>query len=72
MPVQIVNPVLSGESVRFSFQSMAGRTYEAQWRGALDTSPWQTFTTLTGTGEMLTVTNQNTSDAERFYRVETK
>jgi hypothetical protein len=72
MPVEIINPVLSNGSLRFSFLSVMGRMYEGQWRNALDTSSWQTFTTVAGTGNMLTITNQNTMGGQRFYRVETK
>jgi len=71
-PVQILNPVMSGGSLQFSFQSVEGRMYEAQWRDALDTGLWQTFATVAGTGGLLTVTNWNANGVERFYRVETK
>jgi len=72
LPVQIINPVVSGTALSFSFQSVAGRTYDAQWLTTLGGAGWQTFATVPGTGGMVAITNSNTSGTQRFYRVETK
>lgn len=73
LPVQILPPELSQGRLIFSFQTQAARSYEIQARdGFADGAPWQTLSTVPGTGGLVTVTNQTTPFAPRFYRVETR
>jgi hypothetical protein len=71
-PVTLVNPRWVGGSFAFSFSSLAGASYSAQYAPSLPATSWQVLANLTGTGSTLNVTNRNPSSAARFYRVETR
>jgi hypothetical protein len=72
LPVALLNPVHGGSSFSFSFQSLAGMNYAAQFSGDLGTANWTTLATLAGTGAEMTVSHTNPPAGPLFYRVRTE
>ncbi len=54
-PVNLLNPQAVGANFQFSFQSQMGFTYAVQYATNLVAGGWQTFTTVTGDGTIVTV-----------------
>ena len=48
---------------------MPGKTYEVQYKDALDAALWQTLQVVPGDGSLKTITNLTTTPAERYYRL---
>lgn len=55
-------------SVAFSFQSLAGQTYQVESKGSLSTTNWQLLQTITGDNSLKNFTNALTT-TNRFYRL---
>ncbi len=69
-PIVISNPAFSGGAFTFSFGTQNGVNYAAQFTTPLSGSnTWQTFTSLSGNGSPMTVTDPNATNGERYYRV---
>jgi hypothetical protein len=62
-------PVKTGGNFKFTWISMANIVYQAQYKTNLLQANWIAFSTNTGTGSTLSVTNFIGSDPRRFYRV---
>ncbi len=69
--VVIQNPVISSGALHFSFATQVGLNYTVQFTDSLAPLNWQGVTNFTGVGATVSVTN-NTTSAERFYRVRTQ
>ena len=68
--ILITNAHLNGSSFTFSFPTEIGKSYSAQAAPSLSAPiDWQTFTSVTGNGSLVTVTNLNLAPEARFYRV---
>ncbi|MGO8839026.1 MAG: protease pro-enzyme activation domain-containing protein [Limisphaerales bacterium] len=63
------SPVETGGKFKFSWNSMASVVYQSQYATNLLQANWTPFSTNTGTGLALSVTNSLGSDSHRFYRV---
>ena len=64
------NAHLNGSSFTFSFPTEIGKSYSAQVAPSLSAPiDWQMFTSVTGNGSLVTVTNLNLAPEARFYRV---
>jgi hypothetical protein len=70
--VDLSNPRWIGGDFVFSFSSVAGATYSAQYAPSLPANNWQNLVNLTGSGSVMNVTNKSPSAITRFYRVESK
>jgi hypothetical protein len=69
-PLVILNPVLAGGSLSFSFPTEAEKAYSVQFAPTCAVPlDWQTFTNVAGNGSIATVTDANLSATRRFYRV---
>lgn len=71
-PLQLLNPVVTGNQFQASFSAAAGKSYVVEWRGFVNTSAWQTLTNFPVPS---TPTNLSFTDilsaTQRFYRVTT-
>jgi hypothetical protein len=63
------HPAASG-SLAFDLMTEAGQTYTVEYADTLPSGNWQTLTTITGDGTIMTVSDP-ASLASRFYRVRT-
>lgn len=70
--VQIVNPQWQGNACAFSFLTQANNNYTVQYTALLAPASWQTLASFPGNGTMMSVTNQNATNAACFYRVVTQ
>ena len=62
-------PVKTGSNFKFTWNSMAGIVYQAQYKTNLLQANWTPFSTNSGTGLALSATNAVGLDPQRFYRV---
>jgi hypothetical protein len=63
-------PTQVGTNFTVSIQSELGKTYIVQYLNALGSgSSWQTLTTVSGTGNVINVTNSALGSPQRFYRL---
>ena len=69
LPVRILNLWKDGCACSFGFASRSDHSYAVQYTPSLSPTNWQTFTNLPGTGAMISVTNHDVTDSQRFYRV---
>lgn len=53
----------------FSWESHAGLSYSVEYKTNLNQPGWLTLTNLSGTGGLLSVTDENGTDPQRFYRL---
>lgn len=67
--IRITHPVRIGNDFVLSFNSEIGSTYTVEYSSALPATGWHNLVTVPGNGSIVTVTNQNVPDAQRFYRV---
>ena len=64
----LFGPTATGTNFLVSIQSELGKTYTLQYMNALGSS-WQSLPTITGNGNVITVTNGGAGVAQRFYRL---
>jgi ELWxxDGT repeat protein len=69
--LHLTNQRWIGSDFVFSFNTLTGQTYTVQYAGALPPVAWTNLFTVPGTGSLLTVTNQDVTAGQRFYRVQT-
>lgn len=70
VPVRIQRGIRSGTNILVSFATATGKTYTVEFKAALTTPPaWQTMATVSGNGQVRTVTNSLAAAASRFYRL---
>ena len=66
---KILNPVLSGGNLTFSFGTMSNQSYTVQRNDDLKTGNWVFYTNFTGNGSLMQVIAPATNAAHRFFRV---
>jgi hypothetical protein len=71
-PATIFNVGLVANQFTFSFQTKTNWTYAIQFADSLGLVDWQTLRSLAGTGETVAVTNENSGNSQRFFRVQTQ
>ena len=59
---------LSATNFSFSFTSRQGQIYRIEFKNRLEDPGWNLFTTLTGNGSVLTISDGDL-DMSRFYRI---
>ena len=64
----LFGPAKGGTNFLVSIQSELGKTYTVQYMNALG-GTWQSLSPITGTGNVITVTNGAAGVAQRFYRL---
>lgn len=72
LPFFILNSTRAGNDFILSFATESARTYSIQYTPLLDPLDWQPLTNVTGNGGTVSVTNENVTAAQRFYRVLTQ
>ena len=68
--VRLINPTIVGGQFLFSFLTQSNFTYTVQTLDSLSSTNWTTAPSLSGTGSMLTVTNQMGGASQKYYRVQ--
>jgi hypothetical protein len=66
---QLTPPEINLSTVYLSFPTEIGPVYEVEYKILLEDPIWQALTTLSGTGGTLSITDNNVTNATRFYRV---
>jgi hypothetical protein len=69
LPVSLQNPMIVGSSFIFSFLTQSNFSYTVLSLSSFSSTNWTTLTTIPGTGDMVTVTNENIGPGATFYRV---
>jgi len=64
----LFGPAKVGTNFLVSIQSEPGKTYTLQYMNALG-SGWQSLPTITGNGNIITVTNSIANTKQKFYRI---
>ncbi len=72
LPVTLLNPVHTGSTFSFSFQSSPGINHVVQHTAALGSANWTTLETIAGDGSLKTVTHTNPPAGGLFYRVKSE
>jgi hypothetical protein len=72
LPVYITNPSFLGGSFALSFLTQSNHNYLVEYTDVLPPTNWVTLTNLPGTASTISVTNQNVTATQRFYRVLTQ
>jgi hypothetical protein len=72
LPVTITNPLFLNGSFAFSFLSQTNHNYLIEYTDILPPTNWATLTNFPGNASTITVTNQEVTAAQRFYRVITQ
>ncbi len=65
----VLAAALSGTDIVLSFQSVAGKIYDIQYKDSLDDSVWQFLESVGGNGDTLNVTTPITNSDQRYFRV---
>lgn len=60
---------LLGNAAEVSFASSLGRTYQLEYRGAVNTGAWMAGPSVAGTGNPLVLRDEPLTGGNRFYRV---
>jgi hypothetical protein len=68
-PMQILNPIVSGGNLTFSFGTMSNQSYTVQRNDDLATTNWVFYTNFTGNGSLMQVVTPVTNVPMRFFRV---
>ncbi len=69
LPVTILNPARTGNTVTFSFLTQAAHTHYEEYKGALTDPNWTLLQTVTGNGSITNITDSSASGPSRFYHV---
>src|SRR5207253_4498463 len=64
--VRLINPTIVGGQFLFSFLTQSNFTYTVQTLDSLSSTNWTTAPSLSGTGSMLTVTNQVGGASQKY------
>jgi tRNA(Ser,Leu) C12 N-acetylase TAN1 len=56
-------------STTISWNSASGANYQVQYRTNLDQLDWIVLTNVTGTGALISITDDHNGDPQRFYRL---
>jgi PKD repeat protein len=68
-PPIILQPTLIAWGLQFSFLTVAGVTYQVEYKDALTESLWQPLESILGDGTLKFFTNSVPPPAQRFYRI---
>ena len=68
-PPLVLSAILSGDSFVLSFPSVAGKTYDIQYKDLLSDSVWQSLQIVSGNGSTISITNSVSATAQRYFRV---
>jgi len=68
-PLQILNPIVSGGNLTFSFSTVNSQSYTVQRNDDLATTNWVFYTNFTGDGSLMQVVAPVTNAPRRFFRV---
>ena len=71
-PPLVLTGVLSGASFVLSFESVAGKTYDVEYKDTLNDLSWQFLQAVSGDGSTIQVTNFPATSGERYFRVKTQ
>lgn len=69
LEVAITNATITGQDFQFSFPTTTGRTYVVEFKNNLAEPDWQTWQTISGDGQLKTVTIPTTDQPERYFRL---
>lgn len=72
LPVALLNPVHTGSTFSFSFQTLPDLNYVVQHTAALGSGNWTLLETITGDGSLKTIIHTNPPAAGLFYRVKSE
>ena len=67
--VAMLEPVVSGSSFAVSVASLAGKNYILEYKVNLDDPEWTPLPSVPGTGSPLVLTDSDSTNVHRFYRV---
>lgn len=59
----------TGDTVTFGFQTQNGVVYRVQYTDSFTPAVWTNLTTITGDGNVATITDTNATGPMRFYRI---
>ena len=65
----IRSPGLNGAAFTLTFPTEVGPAYRVESKYSLDDPTWELLTILNGTGSPLTITDEPSTNAARFYRI---
>ena len=65
----LANPRWQNGAFTVSVPTLAGKSYQLQYKTGLFDSAWTSLPAVTGTGSMLTLTDSTAAVGQRFYRV---
>ncbi len=71
-PFSILNPTRIGNDFVLSFSTVSNRNYTVQYSDTVPAPAWTNLSTVVGNGSLVTFTNFNRLNGQRFYRVETQ
>ena len=71
-PPLVLTGALSGIDFILSFESVAGKTYDVEYKGALTDSSWQFLQSVSGDGSTIRITNSPATSGERYFRLKTE
>ncbi len=70
LPPQITGANVNGSQFTLSWQTVPGQTYQIEYKDDLTSPTWiSSGSSLAGTGGTLSVTNDITQSAQRFFRI---
>ena len=68
--VSILNPSFKAGVFSFSFGTQNGYSYNAQFTLSLNPTNWLSFTNFIGDGSVAQVTDADSTNSRRYYRIE--
>jgi hypothetical protein len=69
VPMQLINPALSGTNLTFSFGTASGQSYTVQQNTNLATTNWTPYTNITGNGSLYQLVVPVSTKQQQFFRV---
>jgi uncharacterized repeat protein (TIGR01451 family) len=69
VPARITQIVHVGTMVRVSFTTVGGQTYALEYKNRLEETNWTALDAVTGTGDIMTITDPTPDSESRFYRI---
>jgi hypothetical protein len=68
-PLGLLRLAITNQQVQLTFPTQSGITYVVEYKNELSAPLWQTFTSVIGTGETMSVADAAPLGGSRFYRV---
>ena len=69
--LQLINAGTQANNFQFQFASETGKTYQVQYKDAINNATWESLSTVTGDGTVKTVSDTRATPT-RFYRAATQ